>query len=212
MTAALHGYTLAQIEGLARRVVANNRHWWPAGDRHGQYEAAWHGIAEHLCAASDPPTERDLLEAGRRALGADVRDELRHHGTRSDGTNNGANFSRYWDWHSHPVPSPEPAVTERLALTQILPALTARQRQALTALAVTGDYWQAAQVLGIKPQTFRSLIGRGRREFRALWHEGETPSRPWGTDRRALRHESTDPAVLATRAGYAARKRQERAA
>ncbi|MBV9448441.1 MAG: hypothetical protein JO345_21360 [Streptosporangiaceae bacterium] len=28
-------------------------------------------------------------------------------------------------------------------------------------------------------------MSRARREFLALWHEGETPSRPWVRDRRA---------------------------
>jgi hypothetical protein len=28
-------------------------------------------------------------------------------------------------------------------------------------------------------------ISEGRRQFLALWHDGETPSRPWTRDRRA---------------------------
>jgi hypothetical protein len=208
---SLYGYTLADIGNLSRRVVSNNRHWWPAGDLADQQDTAWHGIAEYLCSCTEAPGERDLLEAGRAALARDVRDQMRHRGARTDGTNNGTGFARYWSWHSHPVPSPELAVTDRLAATQIWPSLTGRQRDAVVTLALCGDYVLAAETLGIEPQTFRSLLGRARKEFLARWHEGETPSRPWGTDRRVLRRETTDPITLARRARDAARARDRRA-
>lgn len=212
MADALHGYTLAAITDLARRVVSNNQSWWPAGDRSDQHDTAWHGIAEHLCAAAETPSRRDLLEAGRLALAREVRDSQRHHGTRHDGTNNGAAFARYWGWHSFPAPSPEGPVTDRIALAQILAALTARQREAVTALAVLEDYAEAAAALGIRPQTFRSLLGRARKDYLALWHEGEQPSGPWRTDRRVARRETSDPAELAARARYAAERRKSRSA
>lgn len=185
-----HGYTLAALDDLAGRVVRANMHWWPAGDRADQHAAAWEGIADALCAASDPPSQRDLMEAGRSALAAEVKATMRHRGQRRDATNNGANFGRYWDWHTAPAPSPETAVTERLATGQILAALTSRQRQAVAMLAARGDYLLAAQALGIRPQTYRSLLGRARKDFLALWHEGEAPSRLWGCDRRVYRRET----------------------
>ncbi|MFF7476615.1 hypothetical protein [Streptomyces sp. NPDC008092] len=63
--------------------------------------------------------------------------------------------------------------------------MTPRQREAFAALAAAGDYPEAARVLGIADQTFRSLLGRARGAFRELWHEGEIPSAHWGCDRRA---------------------------
>ncbi|MFD8839810.1 RNA polymerase sigma factor sigma-70 region 4 domain-containing protein [Streptomyces griseofuscus] len=180
-----HGYSLRDLDALARSVVMNNRAWWPAGDRDDLYAAAWHGIAEHLCTVDEPSARRDLLEAGRQALAADVKATMRHHGARTDTRNNGQKYAMYWQWAGHVTPSPETGIVERTALEQILEALTPRQRHAFTALATVGDYVEAARLLDIEPQTFRSLLGRARGAFRGLWHEGEEPSRHWGCDRRA---------------------------
>lgn len=180
-----HGYTMRDLDTLARSVVINNRAWWPAGDRDDLHAAAWHGIVEHLCTADEPPARRDLLEAGREALAQDVRDTMRHRGTRRDSSNNGARYAMYWEWAGRATPSPEAGIVERVALEQILEALTPRQREAFTALAAAGDYPEAARLLAIEDQTFRSLLGRARGAFRGLWHEGEQPSAHWGCDRRA---------------------------
>ena len=180
-----HDYTIRELDALARSVVMNNRTWWPAGDRDDLYAAAWHGIVEHLCEADEPPTRRDLLEAGRRALVDDVKATMRHHGARRDSSNNGQKYAMYWEWAGRATPSPEHGIIERLALEQILSALTPRQREAFAALAAAGDYPEAARLLDIADQTLRSLLGRARTAFRELWHEGETPSAHWGCDRRA---------------------------
>lgn len=180
-----YGWTLRTLDQLARAVVSNNFAWWPAGDRDDLYAAAWHGIVEHLYSAETEPHRNELMEAGRNALAQDVRDTMRHHGTRRDSTNTGQKHAMYWEWAGRAVPSPENGIVERLALYQILDALTPRQRQAFHTLAATGDYAEAARLLDIEGQTFRSLLGRARGAFRALWHEGEAPSRPWGCDRRA---------------------------
>lgn len=180
-----YGWTLRTLDALARAVVSNNRAWWPAGDREDLYAAAWHGIVEHLYTTDTEPRRSELMEAGRRALADDVRDAMRHHGARRDGTNSGLKYAMYWEWAGRATPSPENRIIERTALEQILVTLTPRQRQAFDALAATGDYAEAAQLLDIEHQTFRSLLGRGRGAFRALWHEGELPSKSWGCDRRA---------------------------
>ncbi|WP_405925460.1 sigma factor-like helix-turn-helix DNA-binding protein [Streptomyces sp. NBC_00035] len=180
-----HGYTMRDLDAFARSVVSNGRTWWPAGDRDDLYAAAWHGIVESLYSTDGKPSRIDLLEAGRTALAEDVRSTMRHHGARRDTTNNGQRYAMYWDWAGRATPSHEAGLVEREALEQILTALTARQREAFTALAATGDYAEAALLLGIADQTFRSLLGRARDSFRGLWHEGELPSGHWGCDRRA---------------------------
>ncbi|WP_030917440.1 hypothetical protein [Streptomyces sp. NRRL B-24720] len=179
-----YGWTLHTLDALARSVVSNNRTWWPAGDRDDLYAAAWHGIVEHLYTATQAPRRNELMEAGRRALASDVRDNMRHHGTRRDTSNNGAKYALYWTWYGRATPSPENGIVERMALQQILPTLTDGQRRAVEALAATGDYRQAEQLLGTT-NSLKSQLSGGRRRFRKLWHEGEIPSKPWGCDRRA---------------------------
>lgn len=209
---ALWGYAIADLDDLAARVVRNNMHWWPAGDRRDQHDVAWCGVAEHLCAVTACPSSRDLLEAGRRALAREVRDAVRHHGARRDTRNDGSRFAVYWAWQAAAVPSPEGRVTEQVAVAQVMAALTPRQRDAFTALAVTGDYAAAARMAGIMPQTFRALIGRARSQFLLLWHEGEEPSRIWRQDRRVARRAASGPADVERRAAYAAQARERRKA
>ena len=97
----------------------------------------------------------------------------------------GQGFERYWRHVAAPDNGPEEKITERLPLAQIWPSLRPVHREALAALAAHGVYQQAAQALGLPYTTFKSRISTARREFLALWHDGETPSRPWVRDRRA---------------------------
>lgn len=206
----LHGYTLAALDDLAARVVRNNLHWWPAGDRGDQHDTAWEGIAEHLCAAKEPPRERDLLEAGRLAVAREVRDQMRHRGARTDSANDGSRFAVYWYQHAGVARSPEDQLTDGLAVTQIMKALTPRQRDAFNALAATGDYALAAEMAGITPDTFTALISRARKAFFALWHEGEEPSRMWRLDKRVFSRaprEGTRP-PCGTKKGYWAHQKR----
>jgi hypothetical protein len=179
-----YGWTLRTLDTLARSVVTGNRAWWPAGDREDLHAAAWHGIVEHLYACDTEPRRSELMEAGRQALVRDVKDTMRHHGARRDGTNNGAKHAMYWAWAGRTTGSPETGIVERIALDQILRTLTPGQLAAIHALAATGDYAEAARITG-STTSLRSQLMNGRRRFRALWHEGETPSKPWGCDRRA---------------------------
>jgi hypothetical protein len=88
-------------------------------------------------------------------------------------------------YSSAELPTPGELIRAGWALAQIWPRLTPATRDALTALATYDDYQRAAESLGLSYATFKSRISEGRRQFLALWHEGETPSRPWLRDRRA---------------------------
>ena len=184
----LHGYTIAELDDIARLVIRADR-WHKAGDTRDRYEAARHGIIEHLLTTDQPPSKRDLVAAGMRAGDRHVREEMHHHGLSSDRTGETMpGFERYWV--TGPAPSPEPGVVERETLARILPTLTPAQRKAVTALAWTEDQDTAAKACGVAPGTFRVQISTARRRFLALWHEGETPSGVWRTDRRVFERET----------------------
>lgn len=200
-----HGYTFAQLDRIAALATNTGRALvMPYQDRRDE---AWSAIVEHLYAAETPPSSHELVEVGRSAIYALIRSERREQGfykEHTDGTAHGPGssptFQQFWEPLNRPVRSPEGPIVERLALAQIMASLTERQREAIHALAACDRYDAAAELLGIKPQTFRATIGRGRRRFRELWHEGEIPSKPWGTDRRVDRQHDRPLKVLARRA------------
>lgn len=181
-----HGFSVDHLHVLAKMAV--NRAWSQAADYPDRIEAAWSGICEHLCAVADPPQPWDLIHAGRAAVDQMAKDELRHHGTRHrdayEGPGSARNFLRYWWDQGVPAASCENRVVDAVALQQIWPRLSARHREALTALAAFEDYRAAAASMGITPGTFKVHISKARQAFLAMWHEGEQPSRVWGTDRR----------------------------
>jgi hypothetical protein len=177
-----HGYTLADVQHLTRLTLRLDR-WHTAGDISERYEAVWFAIVEHLLTSNSPPGRSELLRVGTEASDNLVRDNMRTHGkcTRHFGRPM-PEFFRYWN----PIhtASPEARIIEREALTQIWDLLRPSEQRALTALAATGDYAKAAEAAGVTGGTFTVLISSARRRFLAAWHEGETPSRMWRTDRR----------------------------
>lgn len=189
-----HGYNLADLNRLARWAI-----WRVVGsmlDVRTRYEVAWSAIAEALYIAPDdqPPAPDDLVRAGQNAIAGHVREEMHHHGR--DRHNGGApmpRFASYWEGMRLRVGGPEHVVVERTALWQIWPRLTDRQRQVLLALAAHEDYQAAAQALDANPGTFNVNVSHARKRFLELWHEGEEPSRVWGTDRRVGSRTAAEP-------------------
>ena len=171
------------IDHLAR-IASRATRWASRPGAQDRYEAIWHAIAEQVVRAGTTPSLEDLVATGLRAADAHVRDEMHHHGR--SGRHAGEpfpGFDRYWG--AIPGASPEDAVVEPLALTQIWPSLTPAERKALAALAKYGDYKLAAEACGLTLGRFTTNVSRGRRHFLALWHQGETPSRTWRVDRRS---------------------------
>jgi Helix-turn-helix domain len=180
-----HGYTLAQVSQLSVQAV-RAQHFHQAADFDDRVEVAWHAMIEHIYSAAQPPAEQDVMYAGWRAVSAHVRGEEQFRGRNRRDWHAGvtAGFERYWWTTARNTPGPEERVIEQVALAQIWPMLRPLHRQVLAALAAHDDYGRAAAALGKSRRTFTSQVGKARRAFFDLWHQGETPSRPWGHDRR----------------------------
>jgi hypothetical protein len=182
-----HSYTLDSLQRLAH--FAARRKLWHGGlALPERAEIALSAMAEHLYASDQPPAASELIHTGWKAISEHLnqRSQFQGHDT-SDryAATTRPRFETYWRDAARHSLSPEDRIIERLALAQIWPHLRLVHQQALTALAVHGDYQQAATALGEPYATFKSQVSRARREFLELWHEGEVPSRPWVRDRRA---------------------------
>jgi hypothetical protein len=180
-----HGYTMDSLTRLAH-FAARRKRWHDGTSLSVRFELAFSAMAEQLYAAAEPPAVGELIEAGWRAIAGHIDAERQFLGRAHNGpAGPGQKFERYWRHVAAPADSPEEKVIERLALATIWPCLRPVNREALAALAAHGDYRRGAQALGISYVAFKSRISEGRREFLALWHDGEAPSRPWVRDRRA---------------------------
>jgi DNA-directed RNA polymerase specialized sigma24 family protein len=198
----LHGYTLRELDRLARSVIAIDR--WDRGDADERHDAVLYALVEHLLTADDAPTRRDLIRLGARAADRHVRDELHHHGwdlrDYAAGSGAMAAFQRYWQ--ASPTPSPEESVIEQIARQQIWPHLSPDQQDALNALAEHGDYQDAADAVGCSLHAFYQRIQRARSRALALYWEGETPRRGWWDRRRR-----TEPTQLRSVSVHIRRRR-----
>lgn len=204
------GYNLADLDVLARKAI-----WrpWAASTLplDEQHQIAWSAIAQALYAADERPEPIALVRAAEAELSKTIYDGWHHYGWDYN-THRGlmARYIAYWNnarvTHDH-----APAVVERTALWQIWHTLTPRHRQAFLALAAHEDYQAAAAAMGLSYKAYTMLLVRARRAFLRLWHEGEAPSRPWGTDRRQGSKERSVTSVLAAR-GRRSRGREGRAA
>lgn len=186
-----HGYTLTDLDRLAR-MAAHRAYGGRILDPTDRYDTAWHTVAEMLCTAEEPPTTRQLLDAGITAVNRASQDHRHTWGmTRAWESAEGdmAAFMRYWELDRRVTASPEDPVVDRTALRQIWPRLSVTHQQVLYALAIAdGDHREAAAALGKSLVTFRSHLKGARAAYRALWHEHETPSRMWGRSGEKGRH------------------------
>jgi hypothetical protein len=191
-----HGYTTSHITALALTAV-RRRHWDDTATLGHRAEIAWHAIIEHLYTSHARPGPPDLIGAAFRALSADAARTWQFLGrSPRDHARASGGYERYWQYAARPAASPEDQVIDQLALAQIWPRLRPSHQAVLRALAIHEDYGRAAAALGTTRKTFTTQLGRARHEFLLLWHEGETPSRPWGRDRRGA---PGNPNLITTR-------------
>jgi hypothetical protein len=176
----LHGYTVNHLNRITH-IAVRRGFWHASGTIAEQLETAWGAIVEHLCSVDTAPSTVELLQVAHVAIAQSVRDELHHHGYVEKNLGAGREsmpaYQRYW--HNGPTPSPETRVVERASLDQIWPTLRPSEREALAALAATGDYALAAKACGRTQGTFNVLVNTGRARFLQAWHEGEKPSKVW---------------------------------
>jgi len=156
------GYTLAAIHELAL-VAVRCEPFYRSRNYTERIDLAWSAIVEHLYASEKPPSRRDLIHTGMTAISNWFVSEARTHGVnpsqRGRTTEPGVNFERYWHVFARPTPSPEERIVEHLALAQVWHTLSPRVRGVFGALAVHGEYHQAAGSLSKTLSSFtrRSL-------------------------------------------------------
>ena len=184
MTPARRG-VLADLDRIARQAAAT--HWSRAASWPDRYTAAWEAAAEAACSATVQPSDAELLRAAKFAITVMVKAERHHDGSADEGSGvTGYGFARFW--YQPPLSGWEDAIVDRIATVQIMGALSVEARRAIEVYAgCDGDLRVAAGLAGMTLDAFKKRLGRARREFRVLWHEGESPSRQWGRDRRVYR-------------------------
>lgn len=190
-----HGYTANELHRLASYAVQTD-HWRPSINYEERVDAAYCAMVELVLTSDEPPRTRELVYAGREASGDIVDAQMRHHGRDKRGGTLGeerVNFARYW-LQLTDDPAHDKTV-DRVAMMQIWPLLADAHRDALLALAATGDYQRAADGLGLRYYTFCSRVRKARLHFLRLWHEGEMPSVMWGRDKLRGRTNTGQTAV-----------------
>ncbi|MEU0081391.1 hypothetical protein ABZY58_26115 [Micromonospora tulbaghiae] len=204
-----HGYTLADLNRLARASASSNRTM--AADHRDLVDAAWSAIADAIYAAEHWLPEHELLRLGKGAIWSIVRDHRQTYGYRDRewdaGLASAPRFCAYW-LGQQVTPSPEGPIVERLTLPRLLAALTDTQRRVVAAVAAhDGDRPAAAAALGVTEKALNHQLRMARMTCAALWVEGETPRRVAGRrlDRRNHRGPVASCGTLA-----AARRHRDR--
>lgn len=187
-----HGYTFNQLHDITLSVIRTDR-WRKDIDISDRYDAIRYGITEHLLTVDTAPTRPELKQAGREASDRYVADEMHHHGYDRRNLNAGAgalpSYQRHWQ-NAGRTPFDE-RVVEHIALTQVWGELTLAQQQAVMALALTADYQEAAESLGLRWPAFAGRMHKARRRVHALWHQHETP-RKQARDKRVFNRTPVD--------------------
>jgi hypothetical protein len=181
-----HGYTVADLERLARKAAFASRwRFLPLSERR---DIARFAIVEHLLTTPEGPEYWFLVSLGETAIWAHVEKEGRYRGRyiASSHVEPGTGmprFHRYWTTAAQPTRSPEDRIVDVMALKQIWSRLSRPHQAVLLALAAHDDYQVAAASLGREYHGFVSTVSTARQQFLRLWHQHETPSRVWGRHR-----------------------------
>jgi hypothetical protein len=171
-TPVRHGYSVADLSRIASFVVRDAARRGMR-DLDEKRSAAMCALIETLHAHECDPGSSVLIRAAEDAISRESDRFWSNLGYNSKTKEHQKGFPRYW--HHVPATPLDEAVAERVAVLQILAALTDRQQQVVHTLAETGDRRATALALGVDPTTISAVLGNARRAFMALWLEGETP-------------------------------------
>lgn len=170
MTELAHGYTLDDLNQMARAaVVADRLMAMPIDER---FDIAWSAIAFELCAAEETPDRQALVRVGWQAIYRHVRDGRRQRGVNDD-HDTMPRFVMFWG--TGVTSSPEDAIVEKLGIRQAIEVLRGPNREAVLAFAIHGDYQRAADALGIQYRALVARLGVARSRVDAAWFGDETP-------------------------------------
>ena len=188
----VHGYSLAGIDRLTHIAVtkAHVSISFPEAR-----EEAWQAIVELLYSCPERPSHYSLVDAGRNAVEEHFRRRLHDVGLRKvagGGYEQAPRFMAYWadavdgvdgerathsSWIRRVGARPDwvDAFVERLALPQVMDVLTPVQREAIVALAATGDLSGAANRLNVSYAIVKRRVREARIRMLEAWFDDETP-------------------------------------
>ncbi|RYB90996.1 hypothetical protein EUA93_18855 [Nocardioides oleivorans] len=172
-----HGFTMADVDRAAR--IAASRAKAPMLGYDERKDIAWMAIVEAIYASDERP--ENLGQIGFTAISQEATDVQRHHGKLSyrklERDEWAPHFAIYWRAVAGSGSFSE-QVEERVALGQVLGALTAEEYDVIATLAAFGNHAAAAEALCLTRTTFTTRLMRVRRKINALWLAPETPVGP----------------------------------
>lgn len=180
-TDVLWGWTLAEIHDLARSAALSNR--WLGADLTIRMEAAFDGIVDEILAAPSRPSRHDLQAAGKGAISRGLLKDFCHtYGVYERdltmGIASSPRFAAYWAQVSDD-PFDERSA-ERIAVGQVMAAMSPQHARTLEILAAVPDLRSAAEAAGTTRGAFKFRVGEARRAFEARWYSPEAPPRQRG--------------------------------
>lgn len=172
-TPVRHGYTAANVSRIAyvalREAARRGAH-----DLDEKRAIAVYAVITELHEHDCDPGLSILMRAAERAVQNATNADWSDAGYNSRTKELQKGFHPYWR-PGDGTPFDE-RVTERVAVPQILAALTERQRETVQALLDSeGSHQAAALLLGVRPNSVACNLRNVRQAFRALWFEHETP-------------------------------------
>lgn len=170
-----HGFSMRDVERIAGASVRNTRRYVKWMEPSEQYELAWFAIVELIYTTPDKPATLDMIHAGQKAITAEHERYLADHGVDRDTLGPKVNHAKYWAHVAGPTPDFTEAIAERIALPQVLAALTVEQYEVLAAVAASGSNAMAAEALGISLSGLNRHLKEARERIIRLWMEGESP-------------------------------------